>query len=259
MRHEGARQLYRIGAVAVAVVGWQFACEIGLVPGSAIASPIGLSESVFEIVRTTQFWSNSVSTLRSWILGFAIAAGLAIPTGLVIGSSHVGYRMTRVMIDILRSLPPVAIIPLVLLLYGATEKMAVVIIVLGSVWPILLQSIDGARQVDPTVREMALSYRVPRPLKNFVVVLPSAAPFIATGLRIAGTMSLLLAIGAELIGGAPGLGSAIVQFQLVGDVDGVFAIVVVTAVLGIVLNQFMLNLERKVLRWHPSHRIVVSA
>jgi ABC-type nitrate/sulfonate/bicarbonate transport system permease component len=212
-----------------------------------------------DMVGMSSFWSAVWSTLRSWAIGFAVSAAVAIPVGLLIGSSQILYRTTRVGIDVLRSLPPVAIIPLALLLYGATDKMAFFIIVTGSVWPILLQSIDGARQVHPIVRDVARSYHVGRGRRSVSVVLPSASPYIATGMRIAATMSLLLAIGAELIGGAPGLGLTIVSFQLVGDAAGVFAVVVVTALMGVAVNVGMLSLERRLLRWHPSHRAAVFA
>jgi ABC-type nitrate/sulfonate/bicarbonate transport system permease component len=101
---------------------------------------------------------------------------------------------------------------------------------------------------------VARAYRF-RPRDRFLrVTLPSAAPFIATGIRIAATMSLLLAIGAELIGGAPGVGNSIATAQQNGDTPQIYAFVVVSATLGVVLNLIMLGLERRTMWWHPSHR-----
>jgi ABC-type nitrate/sulfonate/bicarbonate transport system permease component len=85
-------------------------------------------------------------------------------------------------------------------------------------------------------------------------MLPSAAPLIATGIRVAATMSLLLAIGAELIGGAPGVGNAIALAEVNGDIPQMYAVVVVAATLGVLLNMAMLGLEGRALVWHPSHR-----
>lgn len=251
--------LYQVGVIATVLGLWEVACRVGVFPASAVASPSHIWAELLDTAPTSAFWSALASTVKSWAVGFAAAAIVAIPTGLLIGSSDIAYRLTRVGIDVLRSLPPVAIIPLALLIYGATDRMAFVIIVFGSVWPILLQSVDGARQIDPVVRDVAHSYQVRRLRRSLSVILPSAAPYIATGLRIAATMSLLLAIGAELIGGAPGLGQTIVEYQLVGNAAGVFAMVVVAAVMGVAVNSGMLGLERRLLRWHPAHRAAVFA
>ena len=86
------------------------------------------------------------------------------------------------------------------------------------------------------------------------MVLPSAAPFIATGIRIAATMSLLLAVGAELIGGAAGLGQSIALAEQNGDIPQMYAYIVTSAVLGVLLNLALLKGERRVLRWHAAHR-----
>jgi ABC-type nitrate/sulfonate/bicarbonate transport system permease component len=167
--------------------------------------------------------------------------------------------MSRVTIDFLRTIPPVALIPLALLLYGATEKMALLLIVFGSAWPVLLQSMYGVHQVDPVARDVARAYRLSRRDVVLSVVLPSAAPLIATGIRIAATMSLLLAIGAELIGGAPGVGHSIAIAEVNGDIPQMYAFVVVSATLGVLLNVALLRLEGRALAWHPSHRPHVAA
>jgi ABC-type nitrate/sulfonate/bicarbonate transport system permease component len=126
--------------------------------------------------------------------------------------------------------------------------------VFGSVWPVVLQSMYGVHQIDPVARDVAAAYRWRRRDVVGRLVLPSAAPFVATGIRIAATMSLLLAIGAELLGGAPGIGAAITAEQEGGDVPRTWAFVVVSAVMGVLLNLSMLALERKVLRWHSANR-----
>jgi ABC-type nitrate/sulfonate/bicarbonate transport system permease component len=112
----------------------------------------------------------------------------------------------------------------------------------------------GVHQVDAVVRDVARSYRLRRRERILFVTLPSAAPFVATGIRIAATMSLLLAIGAELIGGAPGIGASLALAQQASDVPKIFALVTVTAVLGVLLNLGMVRLERSVLKWHSAQR-----
>jgi ABC-type nitrate/sulfonate/bicarbonate transport system permease component len=136
--------------------------------------------------------------------------------------------------------------------------MALVLIVFGSVWPVLLQSMYGVHQVDPVARDVAHAYQFRRRETIWGVVLPSAAPFVATGIRIAATMSLLLAVGAELIGDAPGLGQSISVAEQNGQVPQMYAYIVVSAVLGVLINLALLRLERRTLRWHAAHRSLVA-
>jgi ABC-type nitrate/sulfonate/bicarbonate transport system permease component len=112
----------------------------------------------------------------------------------------------------------------------------------------------GVHQVDPVSRDVASAYRLRRRDLILRVILPSAAPFIATGLRLAATMSLLLAVGAELLGGAAGMGTSIALAQQTQHTPRMYAYVVVVAALGLALNLAMVRLEGRVLSWHPSHR-----
>ena len=167
--------------------------------------------------------------------------------------------MSRFTIDFLRTIPPVALIPLVLLVYGATPKMAFVLIVFGSTWPVLLQAMYGVHQVDPAARDVARAYRLRRRDRIRFLIVPSAAPFIATGIRLAATISLLLAIGAELLGGAPGIGASITLQEQNGDIPGMWVYVVLAAVLGVIVNLALIGLERRILTWHPAQRSMVAA
>lgn len=152
------------------------------------------------------------------------------------------------------AIPPVALVPLALLLYGATTQMKLVLVVLGAVWPLLLQSMYGVHQVDPVAIQTARSYRLGRWLRTAFVILPSTAPFVFTGIRIAATMALLLTIGAEVIGGAPGLGAAMATAQTVSDIPRLFALAATSAVLGVLINTVLARVERRVLSWHVSQR-----
>jgi ABC-type nitrate/sulfonate/bicarbonate transport system permease component len=251
-------------------LAWQLACVVaaaglgqvlivtGVIPSSAVAEPSVTIQALGRLISTGSFWSSTGATAGSWAIGLAVSLCVAIPAGLLLGTSDLAYRMSRFTIDFLRTIPPVALIPLALLLYGATPAMALVLIIFGSVWPVLLQCMYGVHQVDPVARDVARAYRFRRRERVFGLVLPSAAPFVATGVRIAATMSLLLAVGAELIGGAPGLGQSISVAEENGDIPQMYAYIVVTAVLGVLINLALLRVERRTLRWHPAHRSLVA-
>lgn len=248
------RWSWRALALIVAIGGWQLLVTSGVVSSAGVAGPSSIADAMGALAATPTFWVSIWDTVRTWAIGLLVALAVAVPLGIVFGSSNSAYRLTRFTVDFLRTIPPVALIPLALLLYGATVQMALVLVVFGSVWPLLLQTIYGVHDVDPLARDVARSYRWRRRDVVTRLVVPSAAPFVATGIRIAATISLLLAIGAELVGGAPGIGAAITEQQESGNIPQVYAYIVVAAVLGALLNLTMRRLERKVLRWHSAHR-----
>lgn len=254
-RLTGARLLgARIVAALVATLLLEAAVRFGAVPATAVAAPTDAIASLVGLLGTGPFWQAVAATVRTWGLGLVIAMIVAVPAGLLVGVNPVLDRLVRFSVDFMRTIPPVALIPLALLLFGASDMMALVLIVFGSVWPLFLQSVYGAAQVDAVARDVARSYRIRRRLVVLDVLVPSAAPFIATGIRIAATMSLLLAIGTEFIGGAPGIGLAISLAQQGGDIPQMYAYILIGAVFGVLLNLLFLQIERRLLAWHSANR-----
>jgi ABC-type nitrate/sulfonate/bicarbonate transport system permease component len=245
----------QIACAAVLLAAWQLVVVTGAAPESEVAQPIAVAQRLWEMLATQEFWSSVGDTAHTWAIGLLASLVVALPLGLALGASALLYRMFRVTIDFLRTIPPVALLPLALLLYGAREMTALLLVVFGSVWPLLLQTMYGVHQVDPVTRDVARAYRLRR--RDFVrsVVLPSAAPFIATGVRIAATMSLLLVVGAELLGGVPGIGAQIATDQTsAAQIPSMYAYVVVATALGVALNLLIIRLERRALSWHSAHR-----
>lgn len=246
----------QIAVVALVLTAWQAAVATDVLDERDVPAPNTVAAALVDLGGSPEFWSALGATLAGWSIGLTMAILIAVPIGLLLGCSEICYRSCRFTIDFLRTVPPVAIVPLALLLYGATLEMKLLLIVLGSVWPLLMQSMYGVQHIDPVTRETSRSYRLGRPLRVAFLILPGAAPFIGTGIRIAATMALLLTIGAELIGGAPGIGNSIGESQISADVPQLFALIFVSAALGIACNAALVRLERRVLRWHPAHRPV---
>ncbi|QXE33758.1 ABC transporter permease [Streptomyces sp. GMY02] len=244
----------RVLCVVLALGVWQLLVVTGALPDAAIAAPWDIGRALGSMFADGALWPAIRDTATTWAIGLGLSLAAAVPVGLLLGASGLLYRVSRFSIDFLRSIPPIALIPLVLLQYGATTRMALVLVVFGSLWPVLLQSMYGMHQLDPNLRDMARTYGIGRWHYVRFVVLPSASPFVATGIRVAATMSLLLAIAAQLIGGAPGLGAEMTTYEQGGDVPRMWAVVVVIGLLGILLNRGLLALERRTLRWHSAYR-----
>jgi ABC-type nitrate/sulfonate/bicarbonate transport system permease component len=203
---------------------------------------------------TARLWTAIGRTLEGWALGLGIAAGLAIPIGVVVGSSNLLYRSLRPIIEFLRPIPSVALIPLAILVYGAGLQSKVFLAAFASFWVVLVQTLYGVQDVDPVASDTARSFGLSRAQRLFRVSLPSAFPYIATGIRLASTVSLVLTVTAELVIGSPGLGRSIEVARSGGSVKVMYALIVVTGLLGWLLNGLSSRAERRALHWHPSQR-----
>ena len=200
------------------------------------------------------FWDAVWSTIQGWALGLGIATALAIPIGIVVGSSRLLHRSVRVVIEFLRPVPSVALIPLAILIYGIGLESTVFLAAFAAFWQLLVQVLYGVQDVDPVATDTARSFGFSRPQRLLRVTLPSAVPYIATGLRIASAVALILTVTAELVIGSQGLGRSITVARSGGDVELMYALIIATGLLGLVLNSVFVWGERRVLHWHPSQR-----
>jgi ABC-type nitrate/sulfonate/bicarbonate transport system permease component len=247
-----------LGGIAGALVLWQIVSATETLDPTSFPPPTEVAAALTDVVAAGWFWTALGDTAQSTLIGLLISIAIALPLGAVLGLNEAAFRSTRLVIEFLKPIPVVALLPLALLLYGATMQMKLVLIVFGTLWPLLMQVIYGVQNVDAVAADTARAYRLRRRRRFSAVVLPSAAPFIATGVRIAGVTALLLSIVTELVGGAAGLGLQITRSQSAAHYDELYALVVVTGVLGIAVNTALRRVERRTLRWLPEHRDVLA-
>ena len=208
------------------------------------------------IVVDPEFLANVGGTLLAWAIGLVVAAAVALPVGLVLGSSWRSYLASTTAIEFLRPIPSVALIPLVILLRGRGLDMKVILIVYASVWPILFNTIYGMREVDPVAKDTARAYGLGRLAILWRISLRSASPFIYTGIRISAAIALILAISTELIaGGGLGIGTWMIANSETGvPRELLYAGIVVTGVLGLLINALLVAGERQLFGWHQRVR-----
>jgi ABC-type nitrate/sulfonate/bicarbonate transport system permease component len=229
--------------------------RIGVLPRDHFPPISETLETLAEQLGEASFWEAVGNTLQGWALGLGIAAALAIPLGIVIGSSRLLYRAMRGLIEFLRPIPSVALIPLAILIYGTGLQSKVFLAAFASFWQLLVATLYGVQDVDPVATDTARSFGFSRAQRLFRVTLPSAVPYIATGLRIASAVSLILTVTAELVIGSAGLGRSINVARSGGNVELMYALIISTGILGVLLNGIFVRAERRVLRWHPSQRM----
>jgi ABC-type nitrate/sulfonate/bicarbonate transport system permease component len=222
------------------------------------APPTEMFAAMADEVTTGDFWVAVGNTMEGWAIGLAVAAAIAIPVGIVVGSSGVLYRSVRAVIEFLRPIPSVALIPLAVLIWGSGLESKVFLAAFAATWPLLMQTLYGVQDVDPVATDTARSFGLSRAQRLVYVTLPSAVPYIATGVRISAAVALILAVTAELVIGAPGLGREINIARQSEAVDVMYALIAVTGLLGWGVNVLFSRLERRVLHWHPSQRAEVA-
>ncbi|MER5195609.1 ABC transporter permease [Streptomyces sp. NPDC002755] len=217
-------------------------------PTSRVAGALG------DELADSAFWTALGDTLTGWALGLAIAVGAGIVAGVLISVVPHLREATASTVEFLRPIPSVALIPLAVLLYGTELRSVLLLVVYASFWQILIQVLYGVQDVDPVAEETARSYGLGTWARVRHVLWPTALPYVMTGVRLAAAVALILVITAELVIGAPGLGARIAVAQTSQAVPQMYALIVVTGVLGLLINVGARTVERRALAWHQSVR-----
>ena len=209
-----------------------------------------------ELAGDRAFLDGVGATLRAWALGLGLAIALAVPLGLLLGSVPVVDAAVRAIVEFLRPLPSVALIPLVSLLLGSGTETKVALVTYASVWPILFNTVYGLGETDPLAKDTLRAFGFGRLSVLLRVELPGTAPFIAAGIRISAAVALILAVATEILAGfGEGLGIFIAQAGLATDgTRDVLAGVVWAGTLGLLVNGALVWGERRLFPWTPAHR-----
>jgi ABC-type nitrate/sulfonate/bicarbonate transport system permease component len=235
-----AKWMLPLATTLLVIVATELIIRGGLVLQTAFPTP----SAVFE----------ALNTLKGWALGLGLAILVAVPLGILVGTSNALYRSVRLVVDFLRPIPSIALLPLLILMFGITLDLKVFMAALGAFFPLFFQTMYGVQDVDPVARDTASAYRLNRAMRFIFVDLPGATPYIATGLRLSASISLVVCVATELIVGVPGLGAGIFKAQYGGQLAHMYALIVTTGLLGLLIAIGFNRLERVTLRWHPSQR-----
>jgi ABC-type nitrate/sulfonate/bicarbonate transport system permease component len=245
-------------SVLAALVLWELVSRTELIPQRDLPAMSSSFRELWSLMETRGFWGDYLETIRGWAIGLAIATVLAVPIGIVLGSSDFLGSAFRVPIEFLRPIPSAALIPLLFLTLGASLKSEIFLASFGAFWPLLVQTIYGVRDVDPVTIDTGRSFGLGRLERLYRITLPSAVPYIWTGLRISSTVALILAFTAELFMGTGGLGQRMNFAESFGLNEQVYALALAVGFLGVGIHLALSAVERRVLHWHPSQRMASS-
>jgi ABC-type nitrate/sulfonate/bicarbonate transport system permease component len=260
MRKQHVRQLGMLGArlavAAAAAAAWQLATRTGtnpyFLPPTAITA--GLYDQWFSgpashLWLTADAVGNLLPSLARMLAGLAAASAAGTAAGLAIGRIGRLADYAEPVVHFGRAVPPPAMVPVFLFLFRIGTPAEVASIAFGVIWPVLLNTIDGARGIHPGHLETARAFRLGPGQRLRCVILPGAAPKIFAGLRLALALSLVMMIVSEFEGATDGIGRELSIAQSDLDIPAMWNVIVLLGLLGIVLNGALALAERRVLTW----------
>lgn len=243
-----------LGFIAV----WELASRLELVNSTYLPPFSEVAVTVVEVLfgeqYRAQFWTALGNTMLGWSVGLVISLVLGIAAGLVIGSNTWVRDFTHSTIEFLRPIPSVGLIPIAIVIFGVRPTATIAIVVWACFWVILIHVVYGVNDVDPVAASTAKSYGFGPFARARHVVWPTLLPYLMTGVRLSGTIALVVAITIEIVVQAPGIGQMIAQYQSAGNAPVVYALALLAGVLGLIINVVLRRLENSVLAWHPSVR-----
>jgi NitT/TauT family transport system permease protein len=243
-----------VAVVVLVLASWEALARLGALPRASIPPVTTILGKLVSDAQTSALWLSVWQSLSAWMLGLLVVTGVAIPIGVFLGRSEVAYRLTHLLVEFVRPIPSVAALPLLILIYGTGVKLAVVLVILTAFWPLLVQTMYGVRDVDPVALDTGRAYGLNRRQLLARIVLPSALPYIATGMRLSAVLALVIAVGASLVAGGAGLGAAIANAETSGATALMYARILVAGLLGLLVTVGVGWLERRMLHWHASQR-----
>jgi ABC-type nitrate/sulfonate/bicarbonate transport system permease component len=203
---------------------------------------------------TTDATSNIVPSLLRILLGLAICVAVAVPLGIALGRSPTVASFCEPLLQFARSVPVVTAAPVFIALFKIGTQMEVATIVAGAIWPLLLNTMDGAATVDPARIEVGRAFGLTGWQRVRLVIVPAALPKIFTGLRLSLSLSLILMVFSELVGSTNGIGYEMQNASNSFNMPVFWCTLVLLGVLGYVLNAVLYGVERVVLAWHRGMR-----
>jgi NitT/TauT family transport system permease protein len=229
----------------------EFVTRLELVPPMYLPRASTVLLRTIELMQDPKFLRHVVATLYAWSVGLALATLISVPLGILIGTSNLAYKMISPLIEFMRPIPSVALIPLGILLWGQGFSMKVILVAYATIWPILFNTVYGVRDVDPIAVQTARCFGLNHRAILRHIILPSAAPFIFTGIRISASIGLIVVVGSELLASADsGIGSYILFVSSSGgQMDSVLAGAAVAGIVGAIINAALGRLDHRFFAW----------
>ncbi|MBF8732651.1 ABC transporter permease [Pseudomonas guariconensis] len=235
----------------VLLAGWVLLADSGAFPRQLLVPPREVWQTFEELLASGELREHLGSSLSRLVLGFVFGAGAGLAFGCAMALSPGIEAYCGPLFHTLRQVPSIALIPMFILFFGVEETFKIVIVIKATFFPVALATCEGVRGIPRSYFEVAQVQRLPLPTLLTQVAFPAAAPPILTGLRIGLSRAWMVLVAAELLAADSGLGQMIEMSRQMLRIDVVMVGVLVTGLVGFILDQGLRLLERRVLRWKP--------
>ncbi len=236
-------------AVMGAIAGWWALSFTGLVNRVLLPSPADVFDAFVGSIEDGTLWRDVGASLLRVVEGFLLGFAVAVPIGMLIGNFRIFRGLAEPLVELIRPIPPIAMIPLAILWFGIGELSKVFIIAYGAFFPVLVNTVAGFREVDPVLIRAVRTLGASRWDIFRDVVLRSAVPFIIVGARLGMGLAFIVLVAAELIASSEGLGYLINDARYNFRTDRVFLGMILIGALGFLLNKMLVEIERRLLQW----------
>ena len=243
--------LRRFASAIALVLAWEALSRTGVISARTIAAPSAILATAWDLTRTGELPENLLVSLARVAAGFGIGAVVGAALALVAGLSRLGEDIVDAPMQMLRTLPFLALVPLFILWFGIGELPKVALVMLGAAFPVYLNLFAGLRGVDPKLVEAARVFGLGRLALIRRVMLPGALPSLLVGLRYALGVSWLSLVVAEQINASSGIGHLINDARDFLRTDVIVVGLLVYALLGLGADALVRAVERRALRWRP--------
>ena len=215
-----------------------------------VPKPLKLVETFWTVWASDRLWTDFFPSVVRLFIGLAAS----IVLGVLIGTYRWLRSFTEPILEFFRAVPPPVLVPLLMLLIGINDQMKIVVIITGAIWPVLLNTVEGVRAVDPVLSDTTLTYRITGFARLRYLVLPGASPQIMAGVRQCLSIGLILMVISEMFGSSSGLGFTIVLFQRGFAIPEMWSGIAVLGLIGIGLSFVFRGVEGQVLGWYHGLR-----
>jgi sulfonate transport system permease protein len=244
--------LYLILPISILVV-WQALYSIGFINPVALPPPAKVGKALWELLANGKLLKHILISILRVLEGFGLASLAGVSLGVIIGLSRTMDRVTDLLIQLLKPIPPIAWIPLAIIWFGIGEPSKIYIIFLGAFFPIIVNVIDGIRHIDNKLIEVAKMLEVPRKRFIWQLIMPGTLSSIMTGLRVGLGVAWMCVVAAELIAASAGIGYLIDDARQLSQPEVVIVGMFTIGIIGKLMDNCLKWLERKVLTWKVSY------
>lgn len=235
--------------VMIISILWEALPRAGLIDPILLPAASTVFMAIVNLLSSGELLMHISISLERALAGFVLAVITMVPLGLAMGWFRTLEEITDRLVQACRQTSALALFPMFILLFGIGELSKVVIIFWASLWPILLNTINGVKNVDTMMIKASVSMGASDRILLTKVLLPAAAPSIFIGIRLGASYALMVLVAAEMIGANSGLGFLIMNSQEVFRIPDMYAAMITLAVLGIAINYLLLRIEKKVTGW----------